>query len=618
MTAVRANRLRWPIIALFVAALVLLGGAALLRLVQTRSMLVSGAEISEALSRITGHRVSVALKPDISRFPGLAVTLRGLSLHDWQETDNARPVLTATKAVITLSPWAALTGRVDISGIDFGGLRVFLKPRQSGLMLPVGSGSKLAAAVAMAKLSRESNSVIAMPEGSGLLPATITIEDGRLIQSHADGTEKVLLDQLSATLRTPSLDRSVSVSLTGVWRDEHIKLTLSVGDMMMLLAGGESTLAARLDADTHAATFDGRGNLGNPALFSGAFTLETDSLAGALAWNDIAMPYPASDAPLTLSGNVAVDGLKWQFSELSGRFGGSNGRGSLTILPGNTPVSVAGTLDFDTLDLAALASTLAPEAPSGGGLNRLPEQRQPLDLDLRVSASRASLGTLSLRDLAATTRTRADMVSIDINNAALFGGTTQLALKINRAPVPAMMELRLLAESIDMAALAAEGAPWLAGLTTRASLSAILNGPAVAFSAFPYQASGTLKLNAGSGELRGLALSTIVSALTDGQSVPLARAPTQMVAFDELLVEGDLSQGLLNIRKFRAGLPRASVQLGGTVTLDNDGLALSGAVTLEAGHANAGADGAKTLPFLISGTRTAAVIGPVKPANGQP
>ncbi|MCU0830804.1 MAG: AsmA family protein [Rhizobiaceae bacterium] len=611
-------RRRWLFVAAGVALmLAALGGAAWLA-AQSRHALLSGAAIKEALGRMSGHRLSVALTPEIAAFPSFGVTLRGVALHDWQDTGDANPLLTARRMTVTLSPWAALFGQAEIRTLTLEGVALVVGATGDQWRLPVGSGSRLFAAVALARLSRESNGALAMPEGSGLLPPTIRLSDGVIVARDADGTQTTLLDAIDLTLETPTLDRSISGVLTARWRGEMIAVEITVDDMMMALAGGETGLSATLKADGHAADFSGRGSFGTPPLISGDFTLDTRSVAQALAWQRIAAPYGGADAPLTLSGTVAVDGLKWQFSDLSGRFGTSDGRGALTVLPSEDPVSVAGTLDFDTLDLAAFAASLSVAGQAGGSLDTLPQQRQPLDLDLRISASRAELGDVVLRELAATTRARPDMVSVDINNAALFGGTTQVALKIDRTAEPARMELRLLAENLDTVALAAGGAPWFAGVSTRVALSAILNGPALAFSEFPQAAKGTLKLYAGSGTVSGLDFGAVISALAAGQSTPVQRASSGSLPFAEMLAEGELAQGTLTISKFRAGLPRATIRLGGTYTLGQDAIALSGAVSLEANHPAAGDGVARTLPFLISGTRDQAMIGPVQRPATQP
>jgi AsmA protein len=572
---------------------------------------VNGETLARAITLMTGHKPAASGEARFSLWPALKVTLDGFTLRDLSGGDTGATLLSAARAEFELSRWAALAGRTEITAATFTDPEIAVLNGPDGPTLPVGRGSQLEAAALMRRLLPGGESTAPRGGASGLLPQTTRIINGKLTFTQATGgAPSVVIEAIDVELRLPQGDPSAMLFGTARIDGQPVALRLRTGDLVGLLAGFEASLNGNLTSDIATASMEGRGGFLPQPFFAGRAAFSAPSLAGAARWAGWSAPFTPEDAPVSISGRIGANGARLDMEDLSLSVGGTSGRGALSIVPGPETSSVSGSLDFEELDIETFAqSFLGPNlgGPANGATGGL-----DLDLDLRLSARSARLGGVQLADVAATTRIAAGMVSLDVNNAAVFGGTAQVAVKADRQASPQQVELRVLAEDVRTSALAPVSAMLAGLLDANADASIILQGPWVSLPGFLMSARGSLKLNTGDGQISGIGLKEIVARLSDGEFGPVTQVAGASLRFREMLAEADIGDGVVQLRKARAGLALGSITLAGSHSIIGGNLALAGTIDLESGHPLAQGE-AKSLPFFVGGSLGAPFLSSVAP-----
>ncbi len=102
----------------------------------------------------------------------------------------------------------------------------------------------------------------------------------------------------------------------------------------------------------------------------------------------------------------------------------------------NTPLGINGTLAFETLDLRSVFSGIMPlpdgSANSDAEINTA--FLKQLNLDLRVSAQKATAGNVSLTKVAATAQVRNGRAIFDIGDATAFDGSVAGSFQLADEP----------------------------------------------------------------------------------------------------------------------------------------------------------------------------------------
>ena len=101
-------------------------------------------------------------------------------------------------------------------------------------------------------------------------------------------------------------------------------------------------------------------------------------------------------------------------------------------LAGKVP-SIAGTLAFETLDLKSFLSAFTPLTSGEGGMPGAIDTKfaNQMELDLRLSAARATAGSIGMTEVAATAQVKNGLAVLDISDATAFGGTVQAGIRLD-------------------------------------------------------------------------------------------------------------------------------------------------------------------------------------------
>ena len=200
------------------------------------------------------------------------------------------------------------------------------------------------------------------------------------------------------------------------------------------------------------------------------------------------------------------------------------------------------------------------------------------NLDIRLSAAKATAGDFSFTNVAATAQVKGDLTAFDISDATIFGGTVQAGIRYDRKGDGGNLEMRLLASDIDTAAAAALAKSMRVVPAGKATASLMLRGPGRDWNSFLETAEGSFSASLGPGQRQRLRPRRIPRPLQAGRLLPAARGRERAVAIDRAEVRATLAEGAARIEKAEAKIGERVLALSGVIPYVGGGLALSGAV----------------------------------------
>src|SRR5690606_6083274 len=113
----------------------------------------------------------------------------------------------------------------------------------------------------------------------------------------------------------------------------------------------------------------------------------------------------------------------------------------------------------------------------------------------------ATLGSLALSNLAAAARVKGDLAVFDISDAGVFGGTLQAGVRVDAADESRSVEVRAMANNIDVFALAKSLGMERIVPQGRANISLMLKGTGRDWNTVMGNAEGTVSASLGEGAL---------------------------------------------------------------------------------------------------------------------
>lgn len=606
------RRIVWIVIGLLVLAM---AGSLALSGLAGRTLLQS--TLIQSLNEMTGRRVTLDGPVRISVFPDLAAELDLVRISDWSARSDDPPLLMAERMVLRLAPRAALRGIVDIEGITLTRPVITLPVMKGAVTIP--PGGRIWGAIAEARRMLAQNpEEVRFANSRGLGPGSITLIDGRL---GAQGEDDALTG-LNGSVTWNGSNDQLSLSLDAVWRGERLQLTGKTSDAVHLAAGRTTPLQFALTSAPAELSFDGAVTL-KPTLFlDGNGTLAMTSGMRASQWIGIDSPLSRLAASVNLRGSLRGSKTSWSLGDAEFEFDKTSGRGALNLVTDETQSTLSGSLALDELDLSALTALMSPmqltDAQTGNS-SAGSGKGSRVAVDLRLSAARAAFGSFVFTDVAASVQQRDAMTAFDINNAEIYGGTLQLAVRSNQSGTPRTTELRILAEDIDGAAMAV-AMPQLAMMPSAPlTASMILHGDGQTLTDFVKSADGSLSVRSGSGRINGMTLATLVSQVRKAEFFQLKPVPGISSPLKVLEAKANVTNGEIRFEKATIRPDDTSeIRFQGLASLSNQDLALVGTIELaplnplrDKTTDNTGDDAPEILTFFMGGGVQSVFVSPV-------
>ncbi len=608
------------------SAVLVLPYAASTRLVRDR--------IASEMSEWSGFDVAIGAAPDISVWPDLQASLTNVTLS--LPGSSAALSVTAERVDIDLSALAALGGAVDFSQMRFTRPVVRIEGGTGdGVPVPaLPRGGRIAGAI---ETAREIVAENRTTPDTRRLPAdklgVLEFSEGTVVRAVGEA-ETEIVTSLSGKIGWEKLNGRANATATGIWRGEQFTLDLGSASPLLFLGGAATPVTARLKSAPANLTFDGTASLGENPYVDGRVDFSAPSAKKMLEWSQTGALHGSAIGAVAMESRVMGDAQRMRFEDVKITLDGKPARGALDLLLTGKLPTVAGTLAFDTLDLRAFLSAFTPLQPSVGTGPGLIDAdfASRLNLDLRLSAAQASVGKITLADVAATTRVDQGLAAFDISDASAFGGTIQAGLRFDRKAEAAtagsaqaegtqaggtQVEMRLLASDVDGAAFgAAAGMTRLAPIG-RGTVSVILKGDGGNWDSLLSNASGSVSASFGQGALSGIDLDGLLARSKGAVPFTLDEVVKDASPIEALDLKANIANGVATVEKAELRSPGQRIVLAGSAPLGRDGLDLSARVEPRQQPAATAADPAAPTTFLVSGPWSAPVVTPTAGLSAQ-
>ena len=533
--------------------------------------------IALEVSAWSGYRVELGAAPEIEVWP-LRAVLREVTLSGWFDPQR-RPVITAETVEIDLSPFAALRGDVLFSTARLVRPTIRLASGAGDVGLSTSPvGGRIARSIEDARnvIARDpvNPDVSALPRDPF---GTIQVVDGRVVTAWS-GKDEDLVTSVAGSLDWAALDRPSRLSMTGIWRGESIALEIAAERPLVLFAGGTGPLSVNLKSAPASFAFDGTANLSGDTFFAGSARFASPSLRRVVEWSASETAPGSPIGAVSLEGKIAGNRQRLKLEDARVSIDGNSGSGVLEFAWAEPTPALSGTLAFETLDLRSFLSAFGaadgPASLSGGVDTDLAHR---IDLDLRLSAERATSGSIALEDVAATARVKRGHAAFDVSDAAAFGGKVQASVRIDRKPEGDVVEVRFLGEEIDGGIVTAF-APLLRILpAAKGNVSAMIKAPAGTWTEILARGEGSFSANFGEGVIQKLDLAAFVERLAEGDFFALDEVAKGSLAVKGVEIKATVTKGVARIAKAQIRAATATISISGIIP-SVGGLALSGSI----------------------------------------
>jgi AsmA protein len=528
---------------------------------------------------IPREAVLSAIKGEIKAATGLDLTVRGqatVSLFPWGNvrlgdvvlagaSDN-EPALAAKELQAKLRLVPLLFGRIGASDLTLSHARVAVTIAPDGGSNWSGLSQKLARTL--------------MPAERVTSISEIRITDGTVaIRDEVHGIEENL-SGVEMSLAWPAIARSFAATGRFVWRNETIDASATIADLVAALTGAR-TPTFRLD---------------------GTLAADTASLRKALGWGGL-KPLPGGGfGRFALKAHMNVLGGTVALSSVNVEMDGNRAEGVMAFTIEGRSI-LQGTLAADELDLTPFLSTLHVVRTADRDWSPVPlmlDGLTGLDLDLRVSARRISLGTAALGRTALAANLRQGRLTVAIGESQAFGGVLTGFIAVAKTPSGGEVESQLQFANVDLETCLGDlfGTRRVEG---KGTLTFAINASGDSILAFAQTLNGSAKLSAKQGAILGYNVEQLLRRL---ESRPLAgrnEFRSGRTPFEKFNVSVKLVRGVAQVEEVR--LDGAAIRLGivGSASIPARDLDLKGTASLIPAGATTDTPADFELPFVVQG-----------------
>lgn len=249
---------------------------------------------------------------------------------------------------------------------------------------------------------------------------------------------------------------------TGRWRGQPLDISAELGRPLATAQGQPSAVRLSLDAPLAqirlAGDLMGKGEA-DGALFRGQASALAPSMTRFLRWIGRTPPESVPLAGLEIAGHLSATARSARIDAATLNWGGQALEGALDVSRKGRGVAISGTLAADTLDVEPLLGAPPVLVDGAGGWSAQPALPAPspdVDLDLRVSASRAVWRDYKIESPAAAVSQSQGRLSVKLLEAGFAQGALSGELSVESSGGPCRTQLAASLENADVAALLGE------------------------------------------------------------------------------------------------------------------------------------------------------------------
>ncbi len=243
------------------------------------------------------------------------------------------------------------------------------------------------------------------------------------------------LDQLDLVVRWVSAAEPMTLAGSALWRDEKVSLEQASVFPDLLASDRISPFSLTLSSPFARIAAEGEAQLGASPRITGESTIKAKSLRDFTRWSGMELPFGSLLRTVSIAGDFSMDRRRLSWPAVAVKLGDDKLEGTVGVrFDADRPV-ITGTLAADTLNLSDLFAPFSQARTSSGAWSEEAidlSRATGSDLDLRLSAASASLGRLSLEDMAASVLVQPGRIEASIGRAGFNDGSLKGRLSLVR------------------------------------------------------------------------------------------------------------------------------------------------------------------------------------------
>lgn len=567
--------------------------------------------IETSMAQWAGHPVTIKDVSDLRFWPRPEVTLTGITIS--RDADGRdQPFIEIDNLSAEFSLLSALKGKPDFNDFRFTRPKIRIERDLDGRL--DWSGNGLLNDAVRAALAGQSQP--AQGDGAGDTEVgSIEINDGQVTLHDVQSGATLIATAVNGKIDWPRLSAPLSGQADFRVSDRSMSLSMQTPTPLLLIGGSASQVDLSATLPGMRGQIKGMLDLNQGSVDQSAIDIRISDVAQAA--NALGMRLAGTERWQTasLTAQVAHADSELRFDNLTFDINGSSGDGILTVKnrEGMRPL-VSGTVAVDSLNLDDFLQAMSIELGDHANV-RLPSLTRWVDVDLRVSASKARFADFALTDLGASLTGGRDNLKLVIGDTQFLGGTLSARVASTGEGFAQGAEIAVMMDRVDLAALMATAAP--ANLTLEGLGSVTLNAKLVGpgWRRNIEAMSGEVDIRADGGAIIGVNADGLRRLSRDNAYFQLRAAGAGEFDYRTLDMALRFSEGSAEVEKAVIVGEMDTLSLAGIIPYSRQALALTG----ELSTISEDPDGTAPLRFFIGGAWQDPVISPIPPvpATGQ-
>lgn len=568
-------------------AVVAAGGGVLL----TAKALISADTVRQQvlgeIRAVTGLNPTLRGQVSVSLFPSGRVSFADVTLGP-----AGKPALTAERLTAHLRFFPLLIGKVAIADVSLDHPVIVVDIAPDGR----SNWSGLIDALAGSQKPNAQRAATAFSE--------MRINNGTVVVRDAKRKLTETLDDVRVSLAWPSISTSFGATGRFLWRNETVDAALTLGDFAAALAGNQTGVKLRLAGNPLKGAFEGTMSMKPTLKIQGTLAADTQSLRDAMVWLG-QRPLPGGGfGRFAIKAKTDVTGGTIGLTNVNVELDGNTAEGVLTFSTDGHE-TVQGTLAADTLDLSPYVSTarlLASNQREWDNARISLEGLSGIDLDLRLSAAKITVGTATLGRTAIGANLRKGNLTVTIGEAQAYGGVIKGSFALANFDSGVDVKSQLQFTGVDLQACL-DQLFGLRRLEGKGNMTLAVDGKGESVLGVTRNMNGTAKLTGEKGALVGLNVEQLLRRLERRPLSGGGEFRTGSTPFDKFEVALKIVGGKANVEGMTISGPGVTVALAGSASIPERDLDLTGTATLVTAKSDANAaDKPFALPFVVQGS----------------
>ncbi|MGO4704351.1 AsmA family protein [Microvirga sp. 2MCAF38] len=377
------------------------------------------------------------------------------------------------------------------------------------------------------------------------------------------------LNRVNLVVNWRGEDDELAVAGSIAWRGEDIEIGEVSFNPALLAADAASPFAVKLRSLSGNVAITGEAQVGADPRVTGKGSIAASSVRDFARWSGLSLPLSPLTGAFSISGEFSANKRRLSWPSVAVALGGDRLDGTLSVrLDSERPV-ISGTLAADKLDLSDFFAPFAQTRTLTGAWNddALNLTRMTAgDLDIRLSATSARLGLLTLGDMAASILVKPGQIEASLGRASFYDGSLKGRLSLSQTEGKPELKGQASFDRIDIASfLSVVGEPrWITG---QALGQIQIEAAGGTVSELVRASHGRTTISVKRGELIGIGLN---DALKRIDKRPLAASLDWRggrTAFDLAQVSLNITSGNGEIMEGRLTAPEVHAALQGRVSI---------------------------------------------------